>query len=246
MGLDEINRQIERLEEELQDQIRTNQQLLNKLKSLHPSDFASLAPLLAHSVNGTVLERTQSPIAVLVFSCNRVTIRRNLDQLIKYRPDGQHFPIIVSQDCGHEATRRTIRSYGSQLQLIQHPDLSDIPLAGKLKKFKGYYKIARHYRWALNQTFNVLGYETAIIVEDDLDIAPDFFEYFQSLEPVLRADPTLWCISAWNDNGKQGLIQEDSGNVQTHGLDCQKCIFKLGNVFQSFFIVRTSFPDLAG
>lgn len=151
----------------------------------------------------------------MVFACNRLTIKRNLDQLIKYRPDEQSFPIVVSQDCGHEPTRNLIQSYGSQLTLIQHPDLSDIKLIGKSKKFKGYYKIARHYKWALSQVFETLNYETVIIVEDDLDIAPDFFEYFRSTYPILKSDPTLWCVSAWNDNGKQGLIQANAGNVSS-------------------------------
>lgn len=41
---------------------------------------------------------------------------------------------------------------------------------------------------------------------DDLDIAPDFFEYFQATRPLLDVDKTLYCISAWNDNGKAYLI----------------------------------------
>ena len=47
-----------------------------------------------------------------------------------------------------------------------------------------------------------------IIVEDDLEFAPDFFEYFEATLPVLRSDPSLWCVSAWNDNGKRGIIDE--------------------------------------
>lgn len=43
---------------------------------------------------------------------------------------------------------------------------------------------------------------------DDLDVAPDFFEYFLGTYPLLLKDPTLWCISAWNDNGKIGLVDE--------------------------------------
>lgn len=160
-------------------------------------------------------EQTQNvSICVLVFACNRPTIKRNLDQLIKYRPDEQSFPIVVSQDCGHEPTRNLIQSYGTQLTLIQHPDLSDIKLVGKTKKFKGYYKISRHYKWALSQVFETLNYQTVIIVEDDLDIAPDFFEYFRSTYPILRSDPTLWCVSAYNDNGKQGLIQSNAGRCR--------------------------------
>jgi alpha-1,3-mannosyl-glycoprotein 2-beta-N-acetylglucosaminyltransferase len=86
-------------------------------------------------------------------------------------------------------------------------------LSGKEKKFKGYYKISRHYAWALNQTFNFFNYNTAIVVEDDLDISSDFFEYFRALYPILKADPTLWCVSAWNDNGKEGLIAPNSGKA---------------------------------
>lgn len=44
---------------------------------------------------------------------------------------------------------------------------------------------------------------------DDLDVAPDFFEYFLGLYPILLKDSSLWCISAWNDNGKQGLVKEN-------------------------------------
>ena len=46
---------------------------------------------------------------------------------------------------------------------------------------------------------------------DDLDVSVDFFEYFLSLYPVLRDDPSLWCVSAWNDNGKENRISQDAG-----------------------------------
>jgi hypothetical protein len=40
-----------------------------------------------------------------------------------------------------------------------------------------------------------------IILEEDLEVSPDFFNYFAQLKPVLEQDPSLYCISAWNDNG---------------------------------------------
>jgi alpha-1,3-mannosyl-glycoprotein beta-1,2-N-acetylglucosaminyltransferase len=49
--------------------------------------------------------------------------------------------------------------------LLQHPDLSNIDLPKKEQKFKGYYLIARHYKWALNQVFHKFNYSAAIIVE---------------------------------------------------------------------------------
>ena len=62
------------------------------------------------------------------------------------------------QDCGHPEAKSVISGYGEALTLIEQPDLSDIEVPKKEKKFKGYFKIARHYGWALNQVFNVMGY----------------------------------------------------------------------------------------
>ncbi|KAJ8288060.1 hypothetical protein COCON_G00007190 [Conger conger] len=95
---------------------------------------------------------------------------------------------------------------------LSQPDLSNIQVRPEHKKFQGYYKISRHYRWALNQVFNTLSHSTVVIVEDDLEVAPDFFEYFRALYPILRSDPTLWCVSAWNDNGREGLV--DPGKAE--------------------------------
>ncbi|ELT99414.1 hypothetical protein CAPTEDRAFT_149783 [Capitella teleta] len=102
-----------------------------------------------------------------------------------------------------------IRSYGDKVKHIQHPDLTDIRLPKKEEKFKGYYKIARHYKWALTQIFHELMYDAVIIVEDDLDISPDFYEYFAATFRILHTDPSLWCVSAWNDNGKETMVATD-------------------------------------
>ncbi|CAO1352883.1 unnamed protein product [Diamesa serratosioi] len=146
-------------------------------------------------------------IPVLVFACNRVSVAKSLETLISFRPSREQFPIIVSQDCADEATRNVILSFKDEVQLILQPDQSEMQVPPKEKKFKGYYKISRHYNWALNTTFKY-GYDFVIIVEDDLSVAPDFYEYFLGTFQLLRNDKTLWCVSAWNDNGKVGLIDE--------------------------------------
>lgn len=111
-------------------------------------------------------------IPVLVIACDRVTVRRSLDRLIQYRPSSQNHPIIISQDCGHADTARVIGSYGDQVTHLSQPDLSDIRVRPDHRKFQGYYRIARHYRWALNQVFRVFSYSTVVIVEDDLEVGP--------------------------------------------------------------------------
>lgn len=150
-------------------------------------------------------------IPILVFACNRVSVAKCLDNLLDYRPNVHQFPIIVSLDCADAATRTVIESY-ADVQLIRQPDQSDIAVLPKEKKFKGYYKIARHYGWALNETFR-RGYELVVVVEDDLNVAPDFYEYFLGTHELLQQDRSLWCVSAWNDNGKAGVIDETAGEL---------------------------------
>lgn len=202
-----------------------------------------------------VVAPTQPVIPILVIACNRITVRRCLDKLLEHRPSEELHPIIVSQDCGHAETAEVIRSYGKRVAHLQQPDLSDVPVKLQHKKFQGYYKISRHYRWALNQVFRTLSHSSVVIVEDDLEVglrlntftintnapveihmlilqlvkcwvfshfnslispplqvAPDFFEYFRATLPLLMADPSLWCVSAWNDNGREGYV--DPGKAE--------------------------------
>ncbi|XP_028254709.1 alpha-1,3-mannosyl-glycoprotein 2-beta-N-acetylglucosaminyltransferase a [Parambassis ranga] len=145
-------------------------------------------------------------IPILVIACNRVTVRRCVDKLLQHRPSAELHPIIVSQDCGHAETAEVIRSYGDKVTHLKQPDLSDIAVRPEHRKFQGYYKISRHYRWALNQVFKTFSHSSVVIVEDDLEVAPDFFEYFRALLPLLKSEPSLWCVSAWNDNGRDGYV----------------------------------------
>ncbi|KFP04149.1 Alpha-1,3-mannosyl-glycoprotein 2-beta-N-acetylglucosaminyltransferase, partial [Calypte anna] len=173
-----------------------------------PKTFPKVPPTLPHNLT----HPTPPVLPVLVLACDRSSVRRCLDKLLLYRPSPQRFPLIVSQDCGHAETAGVISSYGSLVSHLQHPDLTEIPVPPEHRKFQGYYKIARHYRWALSQIFRVFHHRAVIVVEDDLEVAPDFFEYFQAAFPLLLDDPTLWCVSAWNDNGKEQMV--DAGQAE--------------------------------
>lgn len=135
-------------------------------------------------------ESVQGPIIpILVIACNRISVRSCLDDLIRYRPDSNQFPIIVSQvrqiysfaitvfslgrffknfgptkqDCDHEPTKNVIESF-KEVTYMRQPDQSGINLTLNDERYLGYYKIARHYKWALNTTF-AAGFQYAIIVE---------------------------------------------------------------------------------
>jgi alpha-1,3-mannosyl-glycoprotein beta-1,2-N-acetylglucosaminyltransferase len=122
--------------------------------------------------------------------------------------------------------------------------LSDIEFDKNKKKIpahlKGYYKISRHYKWALEKVFMEYKFQTVILTEDDLNISPDFFDYFDTTQKViiifiiiifiiiniiiiiiiiiftkiLARDPSLFCVSAWNDNGKSNLINWNKPGIQ--------------------------------
>ena len=50
-----------------------------------------------------------------------------------------------------------------------------------------------------------------VFFSDDLNISPDFYEYFEATLPLLKEDSSLYCVSAWNDNGKADHIENDPG-----------------------------------
>ncbi|CAD5233408.1 unnamed protein product [Bursaphelenchus xylophilus] len=79
------------------------------------------------------------------------------------------------------------------------------------QKGKAYHNIAAHYKWALDSV--LANFSAAIITEDDLDIAEDFFSYFEATRKLLDADPTIWCISAWNDNGGNRLVDNNKPDL---------------------------------
>ena len=41
-------------------------------------------------------------------------------------------------------------------------------------------------------------------------IADDFFDYFSALSFLLYEDPSVYAISAYNDNGKEHLVTDNS------------------------------------
>lgn len=72
----------------------------------------------------------------------------------------------------------------------------------------GYYALAQHFGWALEHLFNKALHPRVIVLEDDIEIAADFFDYFSAVEPLLDADPTLLAASAWNDLGQPQFVDD--------------------------------------
>ena len=114
-------------------------------------------------------------IALLVISCNRVEVKRCLDKIFQHKPKDYPIQVIVSQDCGHRETANVIRSYGDKIKFIQQPNLGPVSgVPNHMHRFMGYYKISRHFKFALSNVFETTDSDSVIIVEDDIDIG-EFF-----------------------------------------------------------------------
>lgn len=157
-------------------------------------------------------ESTDEPMVIVVFAAKRpAAIRNHLEQLLKYRPSAEKFPVVVSQDGIHEETTSVIKEFVNdtgKVSFIHHKDRTGIGSPAQ-KTARSYFFIAQHYKWALDNVFFGMNYSYAIITEDDLDIAEDFFSYFLATRKLLALDPTIWCISAWNDNGANELTDRN-------------------------------------
>ncbi|XP_078493727.1 alpha-1,3-mannosyl-glycoprotein 2-beta-N-acetylglucosaminyltransferase [Ciona intestinalis] len=156
---------------------------------------------------------TKLIIPIVVFAFNRPSVSQCLDLLVKYQPQGGsvNFPVVVSQDGNDITTSKVIQGYNDTHKIsnyIRHPDPGESLIPPKHRGgLRGYYKLSMHYKWAITQVFSLFPTSDSILIlEDDLEVAPDFFSYFSSMHNLLLRDPSILCISAWNDNGKTGQI----------------------------------------
>ena len=122
---------------------------------------------------------------------------------------GSYSPAVyVSQDKNVAEVTHVIEKWASSHGVVhlRHPppDLSDVPPG----QGRTYHAIARHYGWALGQLFDEKHHSKVIILEDDMEIAPDFFSYMDAAGAMLYEDSTLLCVSAWNDNGQRGKVYD--------------------------------------
>lgn len=153
--------------------------------------------------------------AVLLFCHNRPPyLARTLSSLlVAKRNSPEDIALIVSQDGQDPDVCRVIRSFQFAISHVCRFDFLAQP--GTPDPANVYRRIAAHYGWGLSQVFDELGFDRAIIVEDDFAFAPDFFSYFCSLAPLLDSDPTLLCISAWNSHGRKSLVGDPTAVYRT-------------------------------
>ncbi|XP_065867154.1 alpha-1,3-mannosyl-glycoprotein 2-beta-N-acetylglucosaminyltransferase [Euphorbia lathyris] len=146
--------------------------------------------------------------AVVIMACNRADyLERTITSVLKYQTSvASKFPLFVSQDGPNPDVRSKAMSY-DQLFYMQHLD-SEPVRTERPGEFIAYYKIARHYKWALDQLFYKHKLSRVIILEDDMEIAPDFFDYFEAASMLMDKDKSIMAVSSWNDNGQKQFVYD--------------------------------------
>ena len=153
--------------------------------------------------------------AVVIMACDRADyLERTVASVraaLGERPgDVDKFPVFISQDGRHKATRAYAEGEAKDFHWMQH--LEDRPPTTRTR-FRwdrvAYYRIAAHYKWAMKTLFDDLGYERVTVLEDDMELSPDFFGYFEAAGKVMDADPRVYAVSSWNDNGQKIHVSDE-------------------------------------
>ncbi|KAF8696600.1 hypothetical protein HU200_036213 [Digitaria exilis] len=146
--------------------------------------------------------------AVVIMACNRPDyLERTVESILKYQTSvASKFPLFISQDGTNGAVKKKALDY-KQITYMQHVDLEPVRTE-RPGELTAYYKIAKHYKWALDELFIKHNFARVIILEDDMEIAPDFFDYFEAAAKLLDSDKTIMAVSSWNDNGQKQFVND--------------------------------------
>jgi len=151
-----------------------------------------------------------NPAIVVLTYKRRNYLMRTLDSLVDC-PGLSDFKMYVSQDGNvPDLTDLPSRYSSAGLQLFHHPRVA---LMSPDQSATAY--LAQHYKWVLDKLFDELGHSHVVVMEDDMLVSPDFLSLFAETAPLLDSDPTLWCVSSWNDNGMKNLVADNRRLMRT-------------------------------
>lgn len=130
-----------------------------------------------------------------------------LSFILQYHPYTA-VPITISQDGDNGPVNDVVDKFRSEFAAKSTVSVQHVHHPRQAYYENGYFALADHYKWALNNVFADNSISHVIILEEDLQIAPDFFEFFAATQPIYDQDRGLLAVSAWNDNGFDYAVQD--------------------------------------
>ena len=140
-----------------------------------------------------------NPVILLLCYNRPHYLRQTLDSLTQ-TIGWQAIPVYISQDGDDAATAAVAQEFVSlhakhNWKHWKRPRTAEL---GPGQPSTAY--LAQHYKYALQRAFDQHRHSHVILLEDDMIFSPDFLELFRKTAWLLERDPTLWCVSSWNDN----------------------------------------------
>jgi hypothetical protein len=142
-----------------------------------------------------VVETCSTETCIVVICNNRdKLLRKSLYSILSARGVDERGFVIISQNGNNEQVGETIREEFPELQLIRND---------KQDNLKAELRLPAHFKWTFDKVFWSFPqcHKGMVIIEEDLEVSPDFLEYFELTAPVVENDPTLLTTSLWNDIG---------------------------------------------
>lgn len=129
-----------------------------------------------------------SSVPIAIIASNRPHYLYRMLRTLLSTPGCNPSMVTVFIDGYYEEPLQISKLFG--LRGVQHTPLGS-----------GNGRISQHYKASLTATFNLYpDAEYVLVLEEDLDVSPDFFRYFAQTMHLLEEDESLLCISAWNDH----------------------------------------------
>lgn len=137
-----------------------------------------------------------TPHAVVIFCFNRPQyLQRAMRSVLSRLPTDGSYTLAVSQDGDEPGVADVVRAEGGPAVLHLRHARALVALGRGQQRFAGYHCLAQHYGWALAELLEARGFESVIVLEDDIEVAPDFFGFFKAMAPLLDEDDSLLTVS---------------------------------------------------
>jgi len=138
-------------------------------------------------------DTSRFPYPVVVVASNRPRyLYRCLSSLLANR-GLDPVKVVVFSDRHSTEERRLLRLLDVTLHEHKSEPTGPRPLVSR---------IGFHYSYMLAAAFAMFPEaDKLVVLEEDLEVSPDFISYFQQTQHLLDVDVSLYCISAWNDHG---------------------------------------------
>jgi len=145
---------------------------------------------------------------------------RSLRSFVR-QPASSEFDLIISLDFPEmrESVLNVIRGIKQDFPAFEKNIRFVIKPAGDF--FLGFQarqeqNLDQHIFFAIARLWDAPSHRWGMVIEEDLELAPDFIDLAINAGPVLENDISLFCLSGWNDNAYKQNVNDSSRLLRTN------------------------------